>query len=308
LAFWKYRGLGYLPAFSKVPAAGPAGAIAYPSLLGLHANIGHYLSINWAQLSHNLDGFREWTWSQRLVEWLAVGGLVGLARRSIPAAALVGVWLASFVVVKGSSTAVNFGWGSFLTHLTPALPAYFLLAVSTPFLVPIFGRRPVPPALRPGTRPTRPLMIAIFALAFASLLGALVVAVLPPLKGSAAADVSTQHLYLPMDGFALSAKPAGHTVRLSWASQAPSGTRVSYAIFRDPAGAVSCTPRRHAATQCTYPANAVGSTPGTRRSWLDHPPPGRWLYRVALNASPGPTQFRNDYILFSRPAAAVHMR
>ena len=128
LALWKYRGLGYLPAFSNKVGSYPPATIAYTSLAGIHLDPSRYLHIDWGQINHNLDGFRESTWSRRVIEWLTVGGLVGLARRSLPGAALIGVWLASFFIVKGSSPIVKFSWGSFLTHLIPAFPAFFLLA------------------------------------------------------------------------------------------------------------------------------------------------------------------------------------
>ena len=128
LAVWKYRGLGYLPVFSNGPGATLVGAVTISSSVHLH--LDQYLPFNWTQLSQNLDGFRRWTWSRFLIELVAVAGLVGLARRSLPAAALVGAWLASYLLIKGSSPVVNFADGTFLTHLIPAFPAYFLLAVS----------------------------------------------------------------------------------------------------------------------------------------------------------------------------------
>jgi hypothetical protein len=144
--------------------------------------------------------------------------------------------------------------------------------------------------------------IAVAVLALASVVGALVVVVLPPLTAPAAAYERNQNLYLPLDRFPLTVKASGGTVRLSWRSQRPAGSRVSYAVFRDPPGALACTPIAHAATSCTYPGtNQVGSVPETRSSWLDHPPPGRWVYRVALSASPSQQQYSWNYIMLSRP-------
>ena len=307
LALWKERGLGHLPAFSAGAVGSPVGALADISLFGLRVNVGRYLPVHWGQLERNIDGFREWTQSLLLIEVLVIGGLIGLARRSIAAAAFVGIWLAAFLVIKGSSPVVNFYEGTFLTHLVPAFPAVFLLIMSTVFLVPKLGRGLIRSSRQPGPTTTWPLRIAVLVLALASIGGLLVVAVLPPLTAPAAVNLSPgQTLYLPLNRFALSAKVTGERVTLRWRSQRPAGSGVSYAIFRDPPGAVRCIPVPHAATACTYLANnQVGSVPETRSSWIDHPPPGRWVYRVALSASPSPQQYSYNYIVLSRPVEIV---
>ncbi|HWE82562.1 MAG TPA: hypothetical protein VG265_13010 [Gaiellaceae bacterium] len=309
LAFWKYYGIGYLPVFRSTAGAYPPGTMAAAPMVGLNFDPGHYLPIHWDRISNSLDGFREYTVSRRLVEWVAVGGLVGLARRSVPAAALIGLWLASFFVVKSSSPLVKFSWGSYLTHLIPAFPAYFVLAISIPFLIPVLGRRKIVPAILPGMRPGRPLRLGVYALAAVAVASALVVAVLPPVASPTAVDFFGQYLYLPLDGFAVSSSVSGGAVTLEWSSQRPSAERVSYAIFRDRPGAVSCARRRkHASTLCVYyPNNQVGSVQGDKTSWVDHPPPGRWVYRVVLSASPGRQQFSNDYILASRPTPTIRI-
>ena len=93
---------------------------------------------------------------------------------------------------------------------------------------------------------------------------------------------------------------------MSWPSQRTSGSRVWYAIFRDRPDRLTCTPVPHAATACDYPAtNLVGSVPGTRSSWVDHPPPGPWVYRVSLTASPSKQFIGDDYILLSSPTQIV---
>jgi hypothetical protein len=306
LILWKENGLGYLPAFSAGAVRSPVGRVADISVFGLHVNIGRYLPLDWTHLMSNIDGFREWTRSLWLIEVLAIGGLVGLARRSIPAAAFIGIWLASFLVIKGSAPAVNFKVGTFLTHLIPAFPAYFLLIVSTPLLVPKLGRRLIRSAREPGASKAWPSRIAILALAIASIGGTLVVAALPPLTAPAAVELTGQTLYLPLNRFVVSAKVSGDTVVLRWRSQRPSGAGVSYAVFRDRPGALTCTPVHDAATLCTYGGkNQVGSVPEARSTWVDHPPPGRWVYRVALSASPSPQQYSWDYIVLSRPVEVV---
>ena len=138
------------------------------------------MNLDWWHLHHNLDSIREYTWSQRMVYWFALAGIVGLARRSYVAAALAATWLASYLLVKGTSPTVDFVTASFMTHLIAAFPAYFLLAISVPFLVPIYGRRRPPSPVGPGTSLTAP-KIAVSVLGFLAVVGFLAVALLPTL-------------------------------------------------------------------------------------------------------------------------------
>ena len=80
--------LGYLPLFhsSQVALATGSGPAIPP--LGFSAHIGHYLHVDWNAIKRNVDGFREFTWSRRLIEWAVIGGLIGLVRRSLPGAVL----------------------------------------------------------------------------------------------------------------------------------------------------------------------------------------------------------------------------
>ncbi len=139
LSLWKYRGLGYLPLFHGQPGSrSPTGPESRSSSAA--STSASTSTVSWHTLQHNLDGFREFTWSRRLVEWAVVAGLVGLFRRSVPAAVLIGGWLASYLLIKGTTVANVYG-GSFFRYMAPAIPAAFLLVLSIPFLIPIAGRR-----------------------------------------------------------------------------------------------------------------------------------------------------------------------
>ena len=297
---WKYRGLGYLPAFSHPP--GPSPATVAPVPLGI--NVHRYVSLDWWHLHHNLDSIREYTWSQRMVYWAALAGIVGLARRSYVAAALAATWLASYLVIKGTSRQVDFVNGSFMTHLIAAFPAYFMLAISVPFLVPIYGRRRPPAAVGPETSHRVP-KIAVSVLGFLAVVGFLVVALLPTLDSPAAARNLNANLYLPLDGFSVGSLQSHGAVTLSWKRQQPGGSRASYAIFRDRSDRAICVPVRHAAADCTYFGTRVAAVKGNVTSWVDHPPPGTWAYRVALSATPVGPQVPTDYILLSRPVTVT---
>ena len=194
IVLWKYRGLGYLPAFSS---AAPL-ALALPLVGDLH--LSRYFPLHWSQFHHNLDGLREYTWSQRIIYFAVGGGLIGLARRSAAAATLAGLWLGAFVVDKGSSPTVDVAFGNFFTHLIAAFPAFFLLAVSVPYLVPIYGRRRPPSPLGLGGSRRLP-KTACAVLGAILVVGLLAVSVLPQISTSDAADMPFVDLYVPLNGF-----------------------------------------------------------------------------------------------------------
>jgi hypothetical protein len=279
LAMWKYRGLG-----------------------GLHVH--QHVNFDWGQLHHNLDSIREYTWSQRMVYWFALAGIVGLARRSYVAAALAVTWFASYLLVKGTSPTVDFVTAGFMTHLIAAFPAYFMLAVSVPFLVPIYGRRRPPSPVGLETPLTAP-KIAVSVLGFLAVVGFLAVAFLPTLDAPAAAKQIHFNLYLPLDRFTVASRQSHGAVMLSWTRQQPSGTRASYAIFRDPTDRAICLPVKHAAANCAYFGTRVAAVRGDSTSWTDHPPPGTWAYRVGLSATPVGPQRASDYIALSRPVTVT---
>jgi len=303
LAMWKYRGLGYLPAFSHAQGSVPATIV--PVAFGF--NFHRYVSLDWSQLHHNLDSIREYTWSQRMVYWAALAGIVGLARRSFVAAALAATWLASYLVIKGSSDVVDFVTGSFMTHLIAAFPAYFLLAISLPFLVPIYGRRRPPVPVGPETSLRLP-KIAVSILGFLAIVGLLAVALLPTLDSPAAARIVVANLYVPFDGFTVAARQSNGRVTLSWPRQQPADTRASYTIFRDPTNLAICVPVKHAAANCAYFGGRVTAVKGDITSWSEHPPPGTWAYRVSLSATPNGQQSASDYILVSKPVTVTVRR
>ena len=85
---------------------------------------------------------REFFWSARLAQWAPVAGLLAVLRvRRGAIAALLGGWLAAFLVVKGFSTRATIESDSFWRLLMPAWPAYLLLLASIPLLVPTLARR-----------------------------------------------------------------------------------------------------------------------------------------------------------------------
>jgi len=300
LAIWKHRGLGYVPAFAD------AAPLAVVLPLGFGLDLSRYVSFNWWHLHHNFDGLREYTWSQRLIYFVAGGGLIGLLRRWLPAATLAGLWLAAYVIVKGTATNTEIVTGTFFAPLIAAFPAFFLLVVSVPFLIPVYGGRRPAAALQPASREGLP-KVACGVLGAILVIGLLAVSVLPKLP-SASAAVTPGNLYVPLNGFTLAARTNSHGVTLSWSKRAPSGTRATYAIFRSPSGSPVCSPAGWSA--CTFDSVRIGSVDTKLdepyvTSFTDRPPAGGWTYRVALSATPLGAPIASDFVLFSRPVSVT---
>ena len=182
LALWKYRGLGYLPAFAS-PSSVPPATIA-PAFLG-GIDLHQYVSLDWRHLHHNLDRHSR-------VHLEPANGLLGRARRARrPGATVVHDRRAHDDLAgdlprdQGHLEPVDVLAGGFLTHLIAAFPPYFLLAISAPFLVPIYGRRAVP-RRRTRNRARLP-KIAVWVLGIVTGVGIVAVGLLPTFDTPAAA-------------------------------------------------------------------------------------------------------------------------
>jgi hypothetical protein len=301
VAVWKQRGLGHVPAFTSAQSGLLLAAVGV-TVLSVHLNVHKYLPFHWDTLHQNLDAFREYTRSQWIVFGTGIGGLIGLARRSSITAVLMGTWLGVFLLVKGSTPAVSFQIGSFLTHMIPAFPAYFLMLVSIPFLLPFYGRRrPAPSTFASG----RHLPVTVAAiLGVITLAGLVVVIALPKSATANSADVDGYFL-VPINTFHLQANPVGRTVRLSWTSAGPGGRRARYTITRTSGGA-DCAPIPGASDACRWYGSIIGHVRGDRLSIIDYPPAGDWTYRIGQSVTPFGSDQDTDYIVLST-TAEVHI-
>ena len=89
-----------------------------------------------------MDELREFFLSARIAQWAPFAGLIAVVRvRRGAIAALLGGWLAAYVVVKGFSPRASIESNTFWRLLMPAWPAYLLLFASIPLLVPTLARR-----------------------------------------------------------------------------------------------------------------------------------------------------------------------
>ena len=138
LLFWKVRGLGEVPAFALEHTRLAAGS----GPLAVDIRFDRYLDLNFDHFRTQLGALREFFWSERVAQWAPFAGLIAVLRvRRGAAAALLGGWLAAFLVVKGFSERATIESGSFWRLLMPAWPAYLLLFAAIPLLVPTLARR-----------------------------------------------------------------------------------------------------------------------------------------------------------------------
>lgn len=135
------------PALAVLVARRPVGAVAAAgtALAGLLALalFRHVPGIHpgYHAMGASLADVREFSWSLRVLEYLPLAGLVGVARRSLPAAALLG-WLFFALVVLPLGRGL--GLIDLLMAVRPGLPAYALLAAALPLLIPRSVREVVP--------------------------------------------------------------------------------------------------------------------------------------------------------------------
>jgi hypothetical protein len=133
-----------VPAVAAAAAGAGCGLIA----LALFRHVPH-VPFGWHSMGITLGGVREFTWSRRLLEYLPLAGLIGLARRSAPAAGFFGALLVAVVILPLSR---NHDFTAYLLSIVPGLPVYMLLTASIGFLVPRRRIAPAPAAQPVSTR------------------------------------------------------------------------------------------------------------------------------------------------------------
>jgi hypothetical protein len=277
LALWKYRGLGYLPAFAYEETQVALGTDT------LSTPYHKYGEIDWAQLQSNLASLREVFWSMRVLEWLPFAGAIAVARRSVPLALFFSAWFWAFFILKGSSVEATVDSGSFFRFLLPGIPALLLLAAALPLLVPKYGAELAARTALPAARAVgrRALIAGVILLGLVPIVGA---AAASPLIGGK--DV-IQHAEIAVPvghGLHLSATVRGETVGLRWTRPPTRGTHVFYKLFRSPANTdYICFSRDRGADTCTLVSVELHTL--RQRAHVDRPGPGTWTYRVGAGAN-----------------------
>lgn len=302
LAVWKERGLGHLPVLSHGAPRLVGHGLAAGAPLGGLSFAKYYHQLNWSHLATNVDQLREHFWSGRLIVWLVVAGLVGLARRSPTACLLVGGWFLAFALVKGSYVYSNVEDGSLFRLMMPSYPAFVLLLASVPLLLPrLPGRlRPFRAAFaapRPRTR-TGLVGAAVLLSAVAPVAA---FAAAGTRGGLDAATVDTTLMPVPANvDTALSGSVRGRRVTLRWNAPTPFGGPVFYRVWRGRSDGFTCPPAP-GARLCKIVLPEVGIV--TTGRFVDRPGRGRWVYRVAFAANWAHDSFYGDVYLVSRPVS-----
>jgi len=278
LAVWKERGLGNLPVLSLGEAHEAAGPV-------VAADTGRYIPWDLHHLNMELRDLMEVFWSVRLLEWIAVAGIVAALRHGRARGAFVAVWFVMFCVIKGSSDQASVSTTSYFRLTEPGLPAFVLLAAAIAYLVP---RRRQTPATNP------PRAVPRWAIAATAVVGglvplALVLAVRPqPAPGVTLRD--NHHSTESPISSDLTAHRSGR--RLVWKPVDGHGARVHYLVLRVDPSTGGCTPPETGALECflegaslttTFQTSiAVPATPATYRvaaaaNYLDEPNGGDLL-------------------------------
>ncbi len=298
LALWKYRGYGYLPAFTNAyepqrlalgPA--PAGSILTP--------YHKYLQLDWSHLQNNLDGLGEVFFSLRLLQFLPFAGALAVARRAPALALSLSAWFWLYFVIKGSDAVSSVDSGSFFRLLVPAVPPLVVMTASLPVLVPRLGpalaaRFPAPPPRIPSRR------VLIAAAVLFSLVPLVASAALRPVRGGARVVIVHQ-IAVPVDGaVGLRADVSNGAVHLRWNAMDTHSTRVFYRVLRLRGTKDVICPGHGGADTCVYAGLLRLRTRSTAAD--ERPGPGTWSYRVAVGANWLDDPRLGDTFLLSRRA------
>lgn len=313
LGAWKLRVLGEVPiaAYHEVRAA--AGAP-----MALSVPLERYGGIDIERLRLNLDGLREFFWSERLVEWAPLAGLVAVARVSGAKALLLAGWLGAFLLVKGSSPQASVDTGSFFRLLQPAFPAFFVLVASIPLLVPTVGmrlRERLAAAAGGWNRHWHRFSIAALVLVVAQLVSM-------PLLREAAAGRSVEdklsRVLVPVDAALVpNLVQRGHEIELAWSKIESRGAAVFYRVLRSEPTAIEdgnpdappaengvrCATAIAGAPDCVLVMTTIGIS--RERRWVDRPPRGTWVYRIGLSANWADDVLLGDMLLLSPPVTVT---
>jgi hypothetical protein len=299
LIVWKQRGLGTIPALGAGAvhvATGPIGALplgdSFLDRFPLHLD-------NW---NENMSNLREFFWSARLAQWAPLAGAIAVARRSPPAAALLLGWLLAYVVVKGSSDVASIENGSFWRLVMPALPAYFLLVVSIPLLVPTLARRlgprlTPPPPRRPGRR----AVVAVVAALALVPLGA-VLAATPQTGPEQAIDVN--NILVPVDGdtVTLHVQRVGESEVLTW-DDATTRARTFYKVYRTEGAGADVFCKTDGGDRCELQMLELETT--RERRYVDASPEPGVTYRIGVAANWLDDTSEGDVFVLSPPVTTA---
>ncbi len=293
LALWKHRGLGSIPAFGGGGEIDPA----------VGTGLWRYVDLDWDNLHRNMDGLREWFWSARLLQWLPFAGLLAVARRSLPVAALLGGWFGAFLLVKGTTPLSTVESGSFFRFMMPGFPAYFLLAASIPLLIPTLAARldrfeQPSRGRRLGARAVALIAVAVITLPLAA-------AGLPQPLDSTRDALLVNNILIPVDPeIDVVVTAQGEARTIIWNHPSTNGTSVFYRVFRTAlAGPDAVCAEGTGAIYCDL--SMIELTTTRQRRYVDGSPPPGARYRIGVAANWRDDPAGGDVFAVSRPIAAT---
>ena len=315
LTLWKARGLGTVPLFGLTELRLAAGAVT-PVVAASNSGLSKYLHLDWGELQRNFDGLREFFWSVRVLQWIVIAGFLGVLRRSLPKALLLGGWFAAFLVVKGASSAANIEEGTFFRLFMPGFPPLVIMLASVVLLVPTYGPRLADAfgALRtPTLRWKTPGLVA--GAVVLGLIPSLLFLVLPALDNRSAAKYFEENVYVPVtyQGVGLTATQTKAGVLLHWHAP-PAHAKVFYRILRREAfsvydyklppriAGVRCLPANGGAADCSIEMDTLGVTRGNTFVDTTKPGKGRWAYRIGVMGNWLNDVNGGDVMIVSAPA------
>lgn len=275
LLLWKLRGLGGLPAL-----AAPETRLAASSALGvLGVDLDRYVDYDLDVFRSNMASLREYFWSVRLLQWIPLAGTVAVWRRSPPLAGLLAGWFGVFLVTKGTVTQSTVDSGSFFRLMMPSFPAYFLLFVSIPLLVPTLLRRGVRArAIRPAPLDRR-LLAAVAATVVAVPLALTFVPA--PIADAAPQAISIDNILVPVDTrIRVDVADDGERRIVTWSHGDYGPTEVFYRVFRTEANGADLDCIGDAARECRLEMLTLSST--RERRYVDTSPPAGAIYRIGV--------------------------
>jgi len=293
LAAWKGFGEGNVPLFSNGAGAAQVAAGSHTPVLALGLNLHKYVSFDWHWFQvEQLDSLRDHFWSARVLEWLAIAGMLGLLRKSRPAGLLFGGWMFANIFVKwgAQSHGGTIDNSNILRMSIFTIPAALMLIAGTLFLFPGLPQKLPRGPRRPwGTHRIRLGLAAGLVTLFAIVPVALAAA-LPKLKNS------DQLVYYTQSGVSLSApftvdaswhpnlSRTGGSVIVQWPRLHSIGGHMNYVVFRAPVNATVTCDVTGGGAQCRLLGTIVYYS-DTVTGYEDHPGKGVWQYRIGAKAS-----------------------
>ncbi len=306
LLFWKVRGLGDVPLFALDQARLAASSV--PELGAV--NLDRYFNFDLEHWRTQMDQLREFFWSARLAQWAPVAGLVAVLRvRRGAIAALLGGWLAAFILVKGFSTRADIQANTFWRLLMPAWPAYLLLFASIPLLVPTLARRLGERMQPPSTSNVSLLWIVAVALGTVAIPAVAIAAsspFVPPPAKSIVQEFEDGNILTPVDDdVELRVERAASGARLRWTSGGAWNADVFYRVYRhDGTGNdTECLPSSGVAWYCYFRGEPIATTRDL--TFLDESAPPIATYRIGVGTNWIDDPDEGDVFAFSPPVTAA---